>query len=84
MVENTGVEIPYCIFWISWCVQKKITLKYFGRNYTSNTVGLQNPSCNKDCPSRCGNQWEFYENSAWKLDRTIRIECSDEIVNKGK
>ena len=39
MVENTGVEIPYCIFWISWCVQKKIKLKYFGRNYTSNNLG---------------------------------------------
>ena len=53
-----------------------------GGNYTSNNVGLQNPSCNEYCPTRCANTWEFFDDPDWKLDSTIRLECAD-IVTKG-
>ena len=49
--------------------------KKVGPDYRLADASLRHPTCKEECPDACSDQWEYYHNSRWHVDRSINVSC---------
>jgi len=51
-----------------------------GKNYSNNRGWIQHKTCREDCPTKCGGEWQYWDdsigNGTWASDLALSVSCT--------
>ena len=75
-----------CVLLVSLSIFKQVSDNYtedIGETSTTHIYAMIHPTCKKECPSACSNEWEFYpdyrgmidSDDVQRIDKSINVSC---------